>query len=236
MDASKLIFLKGISPSALCSKRSHWAWVASRLASHVQFSPKATKGVPRETGLAAPGKVQRLHESLQHLPAAADDDVLRLQLARFFQALAQQLSGTREKPMNKHPSVPRTVNKLDLQPCCRLFWPDPALAPANPRLFAWPGRCGVAGQLEALGDGHAHVGGCQGWGVVQAVTQHGRGRLTKSSGMGTRVQSLSLSLFIRVVNNGHPTWNPGKLKHGLKSAVPWWFIDPRPYVETGETP
>ena len=28
---------------------------------------------------------------------------------------------------------------------------------------------------------------------------------------------------------GYPKWNPGKWKHGLKSAVPWWFnFDPYP--------
>ena len=32
--------------------------------------------------------------------------------------------------------------------------------------------------------------------------------------------------------NRYPKWNPGKWKHGLKPAVPWWFnFDPYPYVE-----
>ena len=31
------------------------------------------------------------------------------------------------------------------------------------------------------------------------------------------------------VKNGYPKWNPGKWKHGLKPAVPWWFnFDPHP--------
>ena len=35
------------------------------------------------------------------------------------------------------------------------------------------------------------------------------------------------------VKNRYPKWNFGKWKHGLKSAVPWWFnIDPQPYVQT----
>ena len=31
------------------------------------------------------------------------------------------------------------------------------------------------------------------------------------------------------VKNRYPKWNPGKWKHGLEPAVPWWFyFDPQP--------
>ena len=33
------------------------------------------------------------------------------------------------------------------------------------------------------------------------------------------------------VKNRYPKWNPGKWKHGLEPAVPWWFIfDPYPCI------
>ena len=34
------------------------------------------------------------------------------------------------------------------------------------------------------------------------------------------------------VKNRYPKWNPGKWKHGLKAAVPWWFnFDPYPHPQ-----
>ena len=39
------------------------------------------------------------------------------------------------------------------------------------------------------------------------------------------------------VKNRYPKWNPGKWKHGLKSAVPWWFnFDPCPHVFVDKDP
>ena len=33
----------------------------------------------------------------------------------------------------------------------------------------------------------------------------------------------------------YPKWNPGKWKHGLKPAVPWWFhFDPYPFAFENE--
>ena len=41
-------------------------------------------------------------------------------------------------------------------------------------------------------------------------------------------------LCVWVTNRVTPKWNPGKWKHGLKPAVPWWFyLDPYPHANMG---
>ena len=63
-------------------------------------------------------------------------------------------------------------------------------------------------------------------GLAFVVSQGAQGRLRRgSTGLLT---GGTLRLWVKIM---YPTWNPGKRKHGLKPAVPWWFnFDPYPRV------